>query len=119
MQLPKITRVIALSLTLTLGMAPFSHTAMALTVIDPTLIAENIFQRILAIEQWAQDNSNQLDQITKLDTGNTILDDTQTLMEQNYAMDCKASWDQVMSLQSPFRQQKTILIKHLLHLMKL
>lgn len=99
MQLPKITRVIALSLTLTLGMAPFSHTAMALTVIDPTLIAENIFQRILAIEQWAQDNSNQLDQINKLDTGNTILDDTQTLMEQNYAMDFKASWDQVMSLQ--------------------
>lgn len=69
-------------------------------VIDAAAISESISQKIVAIEQWAKDNINQAKQIEELLQGNNILTDTQELMNNNYAMDFKHSWDQVSNLQN-------------------
>lgn len=71
----------------------------ALPVIDGAAIAESISQKIIAIEQWARDNLNQARQIEELLDGNNILTDTQNLMDKNFAMEYKHSWEQVSSLQ--------------------
>lgn len=88
------TLIVAGSLTL---YAPGSEAALA--VIDGAALSESIMQRIMAIENWARDNLNQARQIEELLSGNTILTDTQELMDHNYAMDFKHSWQQVSDLQ--------------------
>lgn len=85
--------------TTMVGLTAATPAHAMITVVDPSLIRENVMQRVLAIEQWARDNINQLEQITRLDTSNVILDGTQQLMTQNYAMDFKESWQQVKHLQ--------------------
>lgn len=91
--------VMAAALAVTM-MAVAARPALgAVPVVDGSLISENVVQRVLAIEQWAHDNLRQLEQLTSLDKGNEILDGTQILMAQNYAMDNKASWQEVQALQ--------------------
>lgn len=90
---------IGVLLTGMIGLTPVTPAHAIITVVDPSLIRENVMQRVLSIEQWARDNLNQLEQITRLDTGNEILNSTQQLMTQNYAMDFKESWQQVKHLQ--------------------
>lgn len=77
----------------------FSQTASALAVFDSANYHENMLHRVLDIEQWARSNINQLDQIARLNTGNVTLDETQLLMEKNYAMDYKSTWQEINAMQ--------------------
>lgn len=84
---------------LVLALSCQSPSYAALAVIDSAALSESISQRIMTIESWARDNLNQVRQIQELLSGNNILTNTQKLMDLNYAMDFKASWEQISALQ--------------------
>lgn len=74
-----------------------AHGAMA--VFDGAVLAQTIQEQVLAVEQWARDNINQARQIDELLSGNTIASDTQMLMDKNYTMDNKYTWEYIHKLQ--------------------
>lgn len=71
----------------------------AFPVFDAAALTENILHRILYLDQWARDNLAQADQLSSLNVGNDIAQGTQNLMDQNYAMDFKGTWEQINALQ--------------------
>lgn len=73
--------------------------AGGLPVFDGAALTETISQRIVEIEQWVLDNEHQLQQITGISDGNNILSVTQDLMDKNYAMNNKQSWQDINHLQ--------------------
>lgn len=83
-----------------LGLAPLSPAqASGIPVFDAAALGENMLQRLVFLEQWARDNIAQSDQLQSINTGNVTLDETQQLMEQNYAMINKATWSNIADLQ--------------------
>ena len=85
----------ALALVLSVWCLP----SLAFPVFDAAALTENIMHRLLYLNQWAKDNLNQADQLSSLNVGNNIVQGTQDLMQQNYAMDFKGTWDQINALQ--------------------
>ena len=81
--------------------------AGGIAVFDGAALSESIRQRVMSIEQWARDNLNQAEQIARLTDSQNILSGTQELMDKNYAMEQKQSWQQVTGL-----QQDSLLLLH-------
>lgn len=73
--------------------------AAAMPVIDGSLLTENTIQRILTIQQWAKDNINQIEQISRLETGNGIMNASFNLLNDNFAMLHKYTWQDVSAIQ--------------------
>lgn len=81
--------------------------AFAIAVFDAAALSENILHRVLYLDQWARDNLTQANQLSSLNLGNDIIQGTQDLMSQNYAMDFKETWEQITSL-----QEDTLVLLH-------
>ena len=77
------------------AVASFNTAHAAIPVMDASALNESVMQRIISIEQWARDNINQARQIQELLSGNNIAHDTQNLMDRNYVMDSKESWQNI------------------------
>lgn len=90
-------KTLSLALLINIGVA--SPSQAAFVVYDPRALQESMYQRVLAVEQWAKDNLNFAKELKSLDLGNDILNQTQNLMADNFKMQNKQTWQKITNLQ--------------------